>query len=105
MACPRGERQAPRLRRGGRSYDDVLYRLYRLRVELDGSEAHPAGRRAGDRRIDNRAVLDGDQPLRYGHGDVYETPCELATEVGTVLQAAGWTGRPRRCRRSDCVIP
>ncbi|MEE6260269.1 hypothetical protein [Plantactinospora sonchi] len=33
---PVGQRQAIRLRRGGRWYDDVRYRDYRTRVELDG---------------------------------------------------------------------
>ncbi len=37
---PAGERQAVRPRRGGRWYDDVHYRGYHVRVELDGRAAH-----------------------------------------------------------------
>ena len=102
---PRADRQAVRRRRGGTRYDDVLYRKYRLRVELDGREAHPLSARVRDRRGDNAAVLAGDDPLRYGHGDVYDTPCAVAGEVAGMLTAAGWTGRPRRCRRPGCPIP
>jgi hypothetical protein len=101
---PRADRQAMRARRGGRRYDDVLYRAYRTRVELDGRAAHPEPARRRDRRADNDAVLSGDRPLRYGYGDVHEEPCQVAVQVVVVLRAGGWTGRPRRCRRPGCVI-
>ena len=102
---PVGERQARRPRVGGHTYDDVLYRAYQKRVEIDGTQAHPVHERGRDRRADNRAVRAGDHPMRYGPGDVYDTPCAVAAEVAAVLQAAGWDGRPRRCRRTDCHVP
>jgi very-short-patch-repair endonuclease len=101
---PTGERQARRQRRSGRAYDDVWYRAFRTRVELDGRAAHPEHERWRDMRRDNDAVAAGDRPLRFGPGDVHERPCVVAAQVARVLIQAGWTGRPRRCRRPDCAI-
>jgi hypothetical protein len=100
---PRGERQAVRRRRGGRWYDDVHYREYRTRVELDGQAAHPADARFRDMRRDNAAVVDGDTVLRYGWPDVTGDPCAGAVQVATVLRHQGWTGAPRPCW-PGCVI-
>ena len=62
---PRGERNAPE-RSTGRTgaprtrYRDIRYRRWRVVVELDGLEAHPAWLLRRDRARDNSAALDGD---------------------------------------------
>jgi len=101
---PTASRQTFRLRNGGTQYDDVCYEDYNTRVELDGRAAHPDPERWRDMRRDNAAAVDGNRMLRYGMGDVDEFPCHVAAQVTTVLRQAGWTGRPRRCQRGDCVI-
>jgi hypothetical protein len=88
----------------GSRYDDVRYRMFRTRVELDGRAAHPGHERWRDMRRDNVAMVEGDRVLRYGLADVGAYPCHIAAQVALVLQAAGWEGRPRRCHRSDCVV-
>ena len=100
---PAGVRQAVRPRRGGRWYDDVSYRGYRTRVELDGRVAHPADRRWHDARRDNAAAADGETILRYGWTDVTRTACATAQQVAQVLRRHGWRGQPGRCG-PDCVI-
>jgi very-short-patch-repair endonuclease len=100
---PGGERQAVRQRRGGRWYDDVHYREYRTRVELDGRAAHPEEARFRDMRRDNAAAVDGETVLRYGWPDVTGDPCAGALQVATVLRRNGWTGVPRPCC-PGCVI-
>jgi hypothetical protein len=52
-ALPRGVPQRPRLRPGGRWYDDVSYEEYATVVELDGRAAHPEHAKWRDRRRDN----------------------------------------------------
>jgi hypothetical protein len=86
-------------------YDDVRYREFRTRVELDGRAAHPEHERWRDMRRDNAAVVEGDQVLRYGSGDVEGSPCELARQVAAVLTPAGWPGQLHPCSRPGCVIP
>ena len=95
---PVGERQAVRPRRGGRWYDDVCYRFYRTRVELDGRIAHPVDARPRDARRDNVAAADGETTLRYGWFDVTEGGCVTAAQVATALHRNGWPGHPRPCR-------
>jgi very-short-patch-repair endonuclease len=90
---PHGRRQ----RRRGRWYDDVDYAEYGVSVELDGRAAHPAELAFRDHRRDNAAVLTGARVLRYGFADVAHPPCAVAREVAAVLNAAGWSGRPRSC--------
>jgi hypothetical protein len=53
-ALPKGVRQRPRPRPGGRWYDDVAYDDYATVVELDGRAAHPEDARPRDRRRSNR---------------------------------------------------
>ena len=91
---PRGDRQVRR--DGVRRYDDVKYKKYRTRVELDGQAAHPDHARWRDRRRDNAATVEGDRNLRYGLGDVDEYPCAVAAEVAEVLHQEGWPGNPNR---------
>jgi hypothetical protein len=99
---PRGSRQRPTIREGHIRYDDVVYEDYATVVELDGRMAHPEPERFRDMRRDNAVVDDGGRPLRYGHGDVLQAPCEVAAQVVRALRRGGWTGRPRRCRRPRC---
>jgi len=99
---PPSERQ--QRREGEARYDDVRYREYRIRVELDGRAAHPDHQRWRDMRRDNSAVASGDQVLRYGLADVDGSPCLVAAQVAGVLINNGWPGPPRRCRRPHCPI-
>lgn len=101
---PVADRQAVRQRSDRREFDDVRYRQYRTRVELDGVAAHPHSERFRDMRRDNAAVEQGGVPLRYGMGDVEELPCDVAAQVSGVLRDNGWMGAPRPCNRPDCVI-
>jgi hypothetical protein len=94
---PPAERQAVRRRRSGRWYDDVHYRGYWTRVELDGRVAHPVDARGRDRLRDNAAAVAGDTVLRYGWPDVTADPCACAVQVAAVLRQHGWTGQLRPC--------
>ena len=102
---PRSERQVRRDGPGPTRYDDVRYRRFATRVELDGRAAHPEHERWRDMDRDNQAVAEGDRVLRYGFGEVSSVPCRIAAQVASVLRACGWKGRPRRCRRTDCAFP
>jgi hypothetical protein len=42
-------------------------------------------------------VVSGASVLRYGWRDVAGKPCAAAQQVGSVLQAGSWPGRPHRC--------
>jgi len=102
---PRGERNRPENRPGGgRWYRDVRYPKWCTVVELDGQPAHPADQRFRDLRRDNAAVVQGEGVLRYGWRDVAGRPCEAAGQVGAVLQARGWPGKPNRCG-ATCLLP
>lgn len=102
-ALPSGARQCQRPRSGGRWYDDVRYDPYRTVVELDGRAAHPDRQRWRDMRRDNAGASDGLSVLRYGTGDVVESPCDAAVQVARVLRRNGWPGRPRACG-PDCAV-
>ncbi len=101
---PEGGRQVRVTRGGRRNYLDVLYRGFRLNVELDGEAAHPYHERFRDKRRDNAGVLDGIDSLRYGTADVLKRPCEIAAEVAMVLRRNGWPGTPRPCRDPACSL-
>jgi hypothetical protein len=102
---PPGERQARgRVAAARAIYDDVHYRRYRTRVELDGRAAHPEHERWRDMWRDNEAVAAGDVVLRYGIADVGTSACLVAAQLAAVLRARGWSAAPVRCARSDCVI-
>jgi len=81
----------------GRWYRDVRYRRWRVVVELDGREAHPADAAFRDLRRDNLATVAGETVLRYGWRDVVGNPCAVAAQVASVLAARGWTGQPTAC--------
>lgn len=82
---------------------DVDYQDFATRVELDGRVGHAGEGRFRDRHRDNRATVDGQATLRYGHADVFGDPCGVAREQVRVLRARGWTGRPRSCG-SSCRV-
>jgi hypothetical protein len=84
-------------------YRDVRYEAFSTVVELDGREAHPVDEAFRDLRRDNAVVAAGDWPLRYGWRDVAGRPCEVAGQVGGVLQRQGWRGEPRR-RSPTCRV-
>jgi len=94
---PRPDRQGPAIQHGSQIFRDVLYRAYRVTVELDGTASHPDEQRWQDKRRDNAAAADGIITLRYGWADVTERPCETAREIAAVLARAGWRGTLRRC--------
>jgi hypothetical protein len=95
---PPARRQVPFKGPGGRrGRRDRVYQDYALVVELDGRLAHPEDRRWKDKARDNAAAAAGMQTLRYGWMQVKREPCQIATEVATVLRLNGWPGRPRAC--------
>jgi very-short-patch-repair endonuclease len=99
---PGGTRQLRHDRLGGH-YDDVRYDVYGVVAELDGRAAH-AESTFRDLDRDNVAARRGDLVLHYGWDDVGLNPCRVASEVAHVLGRRGWLGRPRRCKRPDCMI-
>ncbi len=98
---PRSERQA---RRRSGHHDDVRYRRYRLRVELDGQAAHPQHQRWRDMRRDNAATAEGDYVLRYGSADVTTYPCDVADRWRQSSAPTAGPAPPRRCGRGDCSV-
>lgn len=76
---------------------DVLYDEYAVIVELDGQLGHTGMGRFRDMCRDNASTTDALATLRYGKGDVFGIPCEVADEVGTNLMLRGWEGPPTRC--------
>ncbi len=100
---PRAERQSVGRLGGGRIYHDVRYRDFRTIVELDGRLTHPFDKRFRDLRRDNAAAVNDERLLRYGWGDVWQRPCEIAAQVASVLIRQGWPGSARPCG-GICVI-
>ncbi|HET8615331.1 MAG TPA: hypothetical protein VFL94_07385 [Actinomycetales bacterium] len=94
---PGGEANARTTVRGTNRYTDVLYRRFRLRVELESLAWHPEDARWRDARRDNEAVLAGDAVLRYDWRAVVGRPCDTAAEVASVLRARGWAGHTTPC--------
>jgi hypothetical protein len=85
------------------TWSDVDHEEYDTRVELDGRLGHEGDGAFRDRQRDNRGAVDGVVTLRYGHAEVFGTPCDVAAEEAVVLQDHGWTGEPERCGK-DCPI-
>lgn len=105
---PRGIRNAPEQvtgRTGARRnrYRDIRYRRWRVVVELDGAEAHPAWLLRRDRARDNSASLEGDRVLAYGWHELVSQPCLVAVEVVRMLRSQGWRGTPHPCD-PDCPV-
>ena len=82
---------------------DVDYDNYMTRVELDGRVGHEGEGAFRDRTRDNRGVVGRRATLRYGHAEVFGSPCEVAAEQAVVLQDRGWKGKPRPCG-AECRI-
>jgi hypothetical protein len=96
---PPGRRQSPGIGHGGRRvYRDVLLEPWGVIVELDGRRGHEDEHSVlRDHLRDNVATLSGLPTLRFGWQGVVGRPCEVAGQVGTLLQARGWPGAPRPC--------
>lgn len=77
---------------------DALYDDYGVLVELDGRVGHLTGA-FRDLHRDNRHTARGYTTLRYGSLDVRERSCQVAWQVGSVLEARGWSGPVTRCQR------
>ncbi|HMG31428.1 MAG TPA: hypothetical protein VK585_15045 [Jiangellaceae bacterium] len=100
---PRGDRQR-RLAARRVIWIDVDYEPFRTRVELDGRLGHEGAGRFRDRRRDNRATVGRTWSLRYGHAEVFGTPCAVAAEVSLVLRERGWAGTAVPCG-PGCGLP
>ncbi|MBC6462788.1 hypothetical protein HKK72_33805 [Actinomadura sp. HBU206391] len=94
---PRATRQLRRKADGRVTYLDNRYERYRTRVELDGQLGHTGDGVLRDVWRDNRAVLEGDAPLRLGWDDVESRACESAAAVAKVLIDGGWGGKLKSC--------
>ena len=94
---PAGVRGLSDRQRGRRVYRDVAYEKFRTYVELDGIAYHEGEQLELDAARDNLLVVRGDASLRYGWSRVSGAPCQVAAEVGSVLRARGWLGRPTPC--------
>jgi very-short-patch-repair endonuclease len=102
---PRGIRQRKVVSGGRVIWVDLDLEEFRLRIELDGSLGHVDEGAFRDRRRDNRATVSGLSTLRYGHAEVFGTPCEVAAEEAKVLRDHGWNGEPRMCGTSCSMTP
>lgn len=89
--------------RDRRALRDVLYPAYPVVVELDGRLGHAELGRFRDMDRDNVAGLDGLLTLRYGAGDLWGRPCDIAGQVVAALRQRGWDGIPTRCSRCRAV--
>jgi hypothetical protein len=82
---------------GSRGYRDRYYEEYKLIVELDGKQYHPAERRGHDQDRDNDAAATVGSTLRYGWVDVTGKRCDSARQVHTALTGRGYTGPLKPC--------
>ncbi|SDP28149.1 Transcriptional regulator, AbiEi antitoxin, Type IV TA system [Pedococcus dokdonensis] len=102
---PTATRQAPS-DVGGRRFHDNEYVPYRLVVEVDGRLGHERwADRVKDGRRDRQLLSVDRATVRVFWVDVAATPCDTAVDIGAVLRARGWLGRPRPCRRHGCKVP
>jgi very-short-patch-repair endonuclease len=100
---PQARRQAQTVVGGQRRYVDNLYEQAQLAVELDGQVAHPPEQRWSDSHRDNAHAALGMQTLRYSWSDIKGRPCEVAAEVGALLNMRGQAVQLRRCGPSCSV--
>ena len=99
---PKGTVQSP-LADGQRR--DVECEELRVVVEIDGRLNHDGWKaRRRDGRRDRKSLVEGRLTVRAYWTDLVPSPCDLAADVASILQDRGWSSRPRRCRRRDCVI-
>jgi hypothetical protein len=95
---PVASRQVERTAATGKEVRDVEYVEYATVVELDGRLWHDSfdaqGRDAGRDLADHAS---GRRAIRLRWRQVFGTPCATAASLATVLQRAGWQGRPVAC--------
>lgn len=97
---PKPDRQARAGTRG--EFADLVYRQYRLVIELDGRAFHAeSGFR--DRRRDNRNAAEGWTTLRFGWDEIVADPCGVAAEIVSHLIDRGWTGELTLCTMCAAV--
>jgi len=94
---PVAQRQAKIALGRARRYLDNLYEEFGVAVELDGHAAHLIHDRWRDVHRDNAMTGAGIITLRYNWADVTRRACEVAAEIGVVLQGRGWPSHPRPC--------
>ncbi len=84
---------------------DNLYEAQLLILEVDGRLGHEgwAGR-VRDGLRDRAAARHGRLTVRVFWTDVAVAPCDLAVEVGALLNVRGWSGAARPCRRPGCGV-
>lgn len=99
---PRGSRQQPSADRP--ALRDVVYARYAFVVELDGRRGHEGEGRFRDMRRDNAALRANLSTVRYGFGDVADSPCEVGWEVAQLLSVRGWPGPFSRCSRCPAAF-
>jgi len=89
------------------TYMDLLYRLYKACMELDGAIAHPPERKWDDEERDLWNLANDEiVTTRFGvrHLLTDEALCETAVNVTKILNARGpATGHP--CTRPGCKVP
>ncbi|MFN8075564.1 MAG: hypothetical protein U0Q15_09110 [Kineosporiaceae bacterium] len=71
---------------------DNWYEEFGVVVELDGQVAHPTHLAFRDHSRDNRSVVRGRIPLRYGWFDVAGRPCAVAVQLAGVFRSRGCDG-------------
>jgi very-short-patch-repair endonuclease len=79
------------VRRRGR-YLDAYWREWRLHVEVDGSFHMEVRSWWADMRRQNDLWISGDRVLRFPAWVIASRPTEVATQIRTALEAAGWRG-------------
>lgn len=90
---------------GRAALHDIGFPELRVLIELDGRLGHEGSDgRHRDAGRDRRTSAQGWLTVRATWRDVAGTPCRLASELGGVMSARGWDGRPRRCRRPGCSV-
>ena len=88
---------------GSAALHDIGFPELQLLIELDGRLGHEGSDgRHRDAGRDRRTSAQGWLTVRATWRDIAGTPCRLAGELGGVMSARGWGGRPRRCHRQGC---
>ncbi|HQF04670.1 MAG TPA: hypothetical protein PK868_11790 [Phycicoccus sp.] len=88
----------------GGSVHDNDYADFGVVIEVDGRLGHEEwASRIKDGRRDRRLGGAGRFTNRVFWPDVAVTVCATAAEVGALLRARGWTGRPMTCGRPGCA--
>jgi hypothetical protein len=83
---------------GSVRYADAAYLDLDVEVELDGRFVHDtAAQRQRDMERDLDAVVAGRTTVRLGWGQVFGSACRTAAQIGALLMAKGWAGRPVPC--------